>query len=323
MAVVEIDDVSKVFSRDGRFQVAALDGVSMTAEPGETVAVIGESGSGKSTLARIVLGLIQPDRGRVWVLGSDVNRLDARSLRRLRARMQIVFQEPFQSLNPKMTVDQIVAEPLVIHRKAMSKEERERLVHDTLLRCGVPAALHQRHPAALSGGEQQRVGVARAIITEPDLVVLDEPTSSLDLSLRFGILSLLNNLQRERGMTYIFISHDIATVEHISKRVVVLYRGRIMESGPTAEVTATPLHPYTKLLLASRLSADPKVKPAVIPSVTPRTQPDGPGCPFYARCPIAIAECVGQNIPLTAHGPDRAAACIVVASQQSQEAHTA
>jgi oligopeptide/dipeptide ABC transporter ATP-binding protein len=313
MAVVEITDVVKVFARDGRFTVAALDGVSMTVAGGETVAVIGESGSGKSTLARIVLGLIPPDGGRVNVLGVDLQTLRAPALRKLRSRMQIVFQEPFQSLNPKMIVEQIVEEPLLIHRPGMAKDGRSQLVRDTLLRCGVPAALHRRHPAALSGGEQQRVGIARAIITEPDLVVLDEPTSSLDLSLRFGILSLLNNLQRERGMTYIFISHDIATVEHISNRVLVLYRGRVMESGPTAEVLSRPLHPYTKLLLASRLSPDPKIKPAPTPSLASRTQPPGPGCPFYSRCPLAIPACVGQSIPLSPLGEGRAAACIVVA----------
>jgi oligopeptide/dipeptide ABC transporter ATP-binding protein len=312
MAVVELDQVSKTFTRDGQYQVAALDDVSLTVNAGETVAVIGESGSGKSTLARVVLGLIQPDRGRLHVLGSDLRALDAAELRRLRARMQIVFQEPFQSLNPKMTVDQIVAEPLIVHRGDMSKEERMRLVHETLLHCGVPEALHRRHPAALSGGEQQRVGVARAIITQPDLVVLDEPTSSLDLSLRYGILSLLNDLQRERGMTYIFISHDIATVEHISSRVIVLYRGRVMESGPTAEVLSRPLHPYTKLLLASRLSPDPMVKPAAIPVTMARAQPAGPGCPFYARCPVAIDPCVGHVIPLIPQGAGRAAACIVL-----------
>jgi oligopeptide/dipeptide ABC transporter ATP-binding protein len=322
MAVVEISDVVKVFTRDGRFPVAALDGVSMRVEGGETVAVIGESGSGKSTLARIVLGLIQPDAGNVHVLGVDLEALPPRSLRKLRSRMQIVFQEPFQSLNPKMTVDQIVEEPLIIHRSAMPKDRRKTLVHETLVRCGVPTALHNRHPAALSGGEQQRVGIARAIITEPDLVVLDEPTSSLDLSLRFGILTLLNNLQRERGMTYIFISHDIATVEHISSRVVVLYRGRVMESGPTAEVLSNPLHPYTKLLLSSRLSPDPKIKPDLVPPIASRVQPPGPGCPFYARCPLAVAACVGQSIPLSAHGDGRAAACIVIASGDAAEHRT-
>jgi peptide/nickel transport system ATP-binding protein len=312
MAVVEIEQVSKTFTRDTRFQVVALDDVSLTVNAGETLAVIGESGSGKSTLARVVLGLIQPDRGRLRVLGTDLRALGGASLRRFRARMQIVFQEPFQSLNPKMSVEQIVAEPLIVHRKSMHEDERKRLVRETLLRCGVPTALHARHPAALSGGEQQRVGVARAIVTRPELIVLDEPTSSLDLSLRFGILDLLNDLQRELGMTYIFISHDIATVEHISNRVIVLYRGRVMESGPTAAVLGHPMHPYTKLLLASRLSPDPSVKPAHIPAVMSRPEPLGPGCPFYARCPVAMDACVGETIPLLPQGADRAAACIAL-----------
>ncbi len=264
MSLVEVRDAHKTFAarQRGGTPVHALRGVSLTVEEGETLAVIGESGSGKSTLGRAVLRLLDLDDGTVTFEGRDLGAMSPAELRAERAHMQVVFQEPFESLNPRMSVGSIVAEPLQIHQPGLGATSTRDAVRRTLDRVGLPPELAQRLPGELSGGQQQRVGIARAIVNRPRFVVLDEPTSSLDLSIRAQILALLAELQSELGLAYLFVSHDMHTVEWVSDRVAVMYRGEFVETRPTAELFAAPQHDYTKTLLSARLSADPREKHA-------------------------------------------------------------
>ena len=264
MSLVEVRDIHKTFAarQRGGDPVHALRGVSLTVEEGETLAIIGESGSGKSTLGRAVLRLLDADSGTVVFDGKDIGAMDRKQLRAQRAEMQIVFQEPYESLNPRMSIGAIVAEPLQIHRPDLGTAETRRLVREALERVGLPADASARLPGELSGGQQQRVGVARAIISRPRFVVLDEPTSSLDLSIRAQILALLAELQEDLGLAYLFVSHDMHTVEWVSDRVAVMYLGEFVEVGPTAQLFGQPSHAYTRTLLSARLSADPREKHA-------------------------------------------------------------
>lgn len=271
MPLLEVDDVHKTFPGRHRADkpVHALRGVSLTVDEGETLAVIGESGSGKSTLGRAVLRLLEVDSGQVRFDGQDLAALDRRALSALRSDIQVVFQEPFESLNPRMTVGTIVAEPMTIHHADRGRAEIRNLVHATLERVGLPAGLAKRLPSELSGGQQQRVGIARAIICGPRFVVLDEPTSSLDLSIRKQILDLLAELQRDLGLAYLFVSHDMHTVEWVSDRVAVMYLGEIVETAPTRQLFADPQHPYTRTLLSARLSPDPRQRHAYVEFAQP------------------------------------------------------
>lgn len=264
MSLVEVDEVHKTFParQRGGDPVAALRGVSLTIEEGETLAIIGESGSGKSTLGRAVLRLLDVDAGTVTFDGRDIGTLSPQQLRAQRSEMQIVFQEPYESLNPRMSVGSIVAEPVQIHHASLGTTETRRRVREALDRVGLPAGVENRLPGELSGGQQQRVGVARAIVSGPRFVVLDEPTSSLDLSIRAQILALLAELQQDLGLAYLFVSHDMHTVEWVSDRVAVMYLGRFVETRATADLFADPQHDYTKTLLSARLSADPREKHA-------------------------------------------------------------
>ncbi len=264
MSLVEVRDVHKTFpSRQrGGAPVQALRGVSFTVAEGETLAIIGESGSGKSTLGRAVLRLLEVDSGTVSFDGKDLGAMDRKELRAQRAEMQVVFQEPYESLNPRMSIESIVAEPLQIHRSELDKSATRRLVREAMDRVGLPVSSLSRLPGELSGGQQQRVGIARAIVSRPRFVVLDEPTSSLDLSIRAQILALLAELQQDLGLAYLFVSHDMHTVEWVSDRVAVMYLGEFVEIGPTAKVFGEPQHEYTRTLLSARLSADPREKHA-------------------------------------------------------------
>lgn len=253
MPLVEVRDVTRIFHRPDGTQVRAIDGVSMAVEKGTTLAVIGESGSGKSTLARVILGLQHPDEGSVIFDGTDITTLSREAMRRLRARIGMVFQEPYESLNPRLRIGSIIEEPLVVHHPRMSRAERGARVADMLREVELDPAVADRYPGALSGGQQQRIGIARALIGQPDLVVLDEPTSSLDLSVRAQILVLLTRLQKTFGLTYLMITHDIASVEYFADEVVVMYRGALVERGKTADVIADPRDAYTRKLLSARL----------------------------------------------------------------------
>lgn len=264
MSLVEITDVVKTFAprQRGGDPVQALKGVSLSVDEGETVAVIGESGSGKSTLGKAALRLLEVDSGSIVVDGDDIGQLDPRRLRAKRADMQVVFQEPYESLNPRLAIGSIIAEPLQIHRPDLGTSEIRRQVVQTMERVGLPESAANRLPGELSGGQQQRVGIARAVISRPKFLVLDEPTSSLDLSIRAQVLSLLAELQQESAMAYLFVSHDMHTVEWISDRIAVMYLGEVVETAPTRQLFDRPEHAYTRTLLSARLSADPRDKHA-------------------------------------------------------------
>lgn len=264
MSLVEVNSVVKTFASRvrGGEPVPALRSVSLHIEEGETLAVIGESGSGKSTLGRAVLRLLEIDEGSVKFDGVDIGSLDPAAMRAKRAEMQIVFQEPYESLNPRLPIGAIVAEPLEIHQPKLGTKEIRKQVLATLDRVGLPADVARRLPGELSGGQQQRVGIARAIISRPRFMVLDEPTSSLDLSIRAQILSLLAELQEDYKMAYLFVSHDMHTVEWVSDRIAVMYLGEIVETAPTRQLFDAPGHAYTQTLLSARLSADPRERHA-------------------------------------------------------------
>jgi oligopeptide/dipeptide ABC transporter ATP-binding protein len=293
--------------------VRAVNDVSFSIGAGETLGLVGESGSGKSTIGLLVTRLLSPSSGTIRFAGEDITHLPPAALRPLRARLQIVFQDPWGSLNPRMSILRLLEEPLLLHARldrAGRRAEAMRLAD----RVRLPAASLARLPHELSGGQLQRVSIARAIANRPRLIVLDEPTSSLDLSVRAGILELLGELQRETGVAMLFISHDLETVQLVCHRVAVLYLGRMVEEAPAAELFARPAHPYTQVLLSAQLPPDPLVRLArhdvtgEIPS--PLDLP--PGCFFAGRCPIALPACDAGPPPMAETGPDHRAACIRV-----------
>jgi oligopeptide/dipeptide ABC transporter ATP-binding protein len=314
LALISLEGVYKSFQRSGGPVVHAVNGVSFDISAGETVALIGESGSGKSTIARLALRLYEPDHGSVEFDGHDLASLDRDALRHLRAQMTIVFQEPYESLNPRQRIGKTVEEPLIIHERSLSAAERHVRVVEALNHVTLDESFYDRFPHELSGGQQQRVGIARAIVTRPKLIVLDEPTSSLDLSVRAQILQLLADLQEELNLAYLFISHDIHTVEYVSDRICVMYLGQIVESGPTSEVFGNPQHPYTQALLSSSLSADPRIKKDrfLLGGEIPNATNLPPGCFLHGRCPIGDDSCAAAPVPLHPYTETHDVACIKV-----------
>ncbi len=280
-----------VFGRVAGY-VRAVDGVSFAVQRGRTLGLVGESGCGKTTTGRALLRLLEPTSGRVFFDGVPVHSLDARRLRALRRRMQIIFQDPYGSLDPRMTVGSIVGEPLRAHGEG-SGRERRRMVGELLERVGLSAAYVNHYPHEFSGGQRQRIGIARALALNPDFVVCDEPVSSLDVSIQAQIINLLAGLQEERGISYLFISHDLGVVEHISHDVAVMYLGRIVEMAPRDELYSRPLHPYTKLLLAAIPAPDPEVRGGAAGVQARVSAPTGlpEGCPFHPRCAAADEVC--------------------------------
>ena len=290
--------------------VKAVDGVSFTLNRGETLALVGESGCGKSTTGRLVLRLIEATAGRVVIDGTDVVSLSKQELRSLRRRMQIVFQDPFASLNPRMTVGDILAEPLLLHG-ICDKGNVGGKVRELLATVGLTAAYAERFPHEFSGGQRQRIGVARALATQPDLIVCDEPVSALDVSIQAQVVNLLQDLQARFGMSYLFIAHDLAVVRHIADRVAVMYLGRIVEIADKSVLYESPKHPYTRALLAAapvpRLGArdDRMVLAGDVPS--PMRPP--PGCTFHTRCPFATDLCKVESPVLRAFPDGAQVAC--------------
>ncbi len=290
--------------------VKAVDGVSFAVAKGETLGIVGESGCGKSTTARVILRLIEPTAGEALLGGRDIFAMDARELRQLRRRMQIVFQDPFASLDPRMTVADIVAEPLRVHGIAAGTERRE-LIRDLLRTVGLSDAHMGRHPHEFSGGQRQRIGIARALSVKPELLFLDEPVSALDVSIQSQIVNLFQDLQQRYGLTYIFIAHDLAVVKHICDRIAVMYLGRVVETAATAELFTRPLHPYTQALLSAIPVPDPDAaqERILLAGDVPNPVDLPPGCRFQTRCRFKLPVCAAAEPELTDVGNGHCLAC--------------
>lgn len=303
---------------DGLFrrhkELKAVDGVDLDLAPGEALGIVGESGCGKSTLARAILRLLPVTQGSVVWLGRPIESQSVAGMRPLRRDMQIVFQDPLASLDPRLTVGEIVAEPLRVHANAMTRAERKAAVTDILSRVGLPADVVNRYPHEFSGGQCQRIGIARAMVLRPKLLVCDEPVSALDVSIQAQIVNLLQDLKREFGMSILFVSHNLAVVRHLCDRVVVLYLGKPVESAPTEALYLSPAHPYTRGLLDAVPIPDPAIQPsrlgATLTGELPSPLAPPSGCVFRTRCPKAIERC-GQEVPqMTSFGESRYVACL-------------
>jgi oligopeptide/dipeptide ABC transporter ATP-binding protein len=301
--------VTKHFpAKDGRGTVKAVDGVSLALGQGETLGIVGESGCGKSTLARLMLRLIEPTSGQVRFAGEDLLALRAGALRATRRNMQIVLQDPYASLDSRLSVGAIIAEPLEIHRIGDRRRRRQR-VAELLSLVGLEADAAVRYPHEFSGGQRQRIGIARAIALEPKLVVLDEPVSALDVSIQSQILNLLMDLKARLGLSYVFISHDLAVVEHVSDRVAVMYLGRVVETTTTSALYARPAHPYTQALMSAVVEPDPtrRAQRIVLQGDPPSPESPPAGCTFHPRCPKVMQRC-RSDVPILRNiGPDGAA----------------
>jgi peptide/nickel transport system ATP-binding protein/oligopeptide transport system ATP-binding protein len=295
--------------------VKAVDGVSFTISAGETFALVGESGCGKSTTGYATLGIVRPTSGQVDFQGVDLARLDRAALRHAQRDMQIIFQDPYSSLDPKMTVGESIGEPLLV-RGVLQGTALTRRVEELLVLVGLQPQHASRYPHEFSGGQRQRIVIARALALSPRLIVCDEPVSALDVSIRSQILNLLMRLQRELGVTYLFISHDLSVVRHISDRVAVMYLGHIVEEAPTEALFGAPSHPYTQALLSAILLPDPQAQRARAPIIlqgdlpSPAAPPSG--CPFRTRCPLAQEICAGAMPPLRAIADGHRVACHLV-----------
>ncbi|MCF2527305.1 ABC transporter ATP-binding protein [Yinghuangia soli] len=318
-AVLEVRDLSVHF-RQGRGHppLRAVDGVSFAVRAGETVGLVGESGSGKSTIGRAVLGLNPVTEGRISFAGDDITRAAPRVRRRLSSRLQVVFQDPYSSLNPARTIGQTLAEPLLVHEKSGRAETAER-VAAMLRRVGMPADAADRYPGQFSGGQRQRIAIARALMLSPQLVICDEPVSALDLSIQAQVMNLLAELQDELALSYLFIAHDLPVVRHLSHRVLVLYRGQVLESGDAGAVYDRPAHPYTQALLAAAPEPDPAAQRARRASRAAAKAEPGPpsptGCVFAHRCPQVADRCRTERPELRVLAPEpapRAVACHLV-----------
>jgi oligopeptide/dipeptide ABC transporter ATP-binding protein len=314
--VLEVERLKKYFPvRKGLLRrtvghVYAVDDVSFTIGEAETVGLVGESGCGKTTVGRAILRLIEPTAGAIRLDGHDITRLGKRELRPYRQAMQIIFQDPFSSLNPRMRAGDIVGEPLKVHATSSRKARRER-VAELFQRVGLRTAQMDNFPHQFSGGQRQRIGVARALALSPKLIIGDEPVSALDVSIQAQVINLLTDLQRELKLSYLFISHNLAVVEHISHRIAVMYLGRIVEYTDKATLFTRPLHPYTEALLAAVPVPDPAIKRAkrVVQGDVPSPMQPPPGCHFHPRCPYALPRCKTEPPALREVEPGHQVAC--------------
>jgi oligopeptide/dipeptide ABC transporter ATP-binding protein len=315
--LLEVKNLKKYFPvKAGIFKktvahVKAVDDISFTVKEGETLGLVGESGCGKSTTGRTILRLLEATAGEVIFEGKSVMDLDKKAMRALRRDMQIIFQDPYASLNPRMTVADIVGEPLDIHKLAKNKKERNEKVREILENVGLGAEYMHRYPHEFSGGQRQRIGVARALAVDPKLIIADEPVSALDVSVQAQVVNLLQDLQKEFGLTYLFIAHDLSVVKHISDRVAVMYLGKIVELTDKKELFKNPIHPYTQSLLSAIPEADPKKKKdrIILEGDVPSPVDPPSGCRFHPRCPKAFDTCSVKEPEFKEYGDGHFAAC--------------
>ena len=292
--------------------VKAVDDVSFTIQPGETLGLVGESGCGKTTLGRAIVKLVEPTAGSILFEGEDIAHLSGSALRARRRKFQMIFQDPYGSLNPRMTVAQIIGEAIDIHKLAESSVARQKRIEELLKAVGLDSMHAQRYPHEFSGGQRQRIGIARALAVEPKLIVCDEPVSALDVSVQAQIINLLQDLQQKWGLAYLFIAHDLAVVEHISRRVMVMYLGKVVELAEAKAIIGAPKHPYTQALISAVPVVDPdsKRKRIVLPGDVPSPIHPPSGCPFHPRCPAAeLPRCSAEVPALREVAPAHWAAC--------------
>lgn len=308
--LLSVQGLTKQFpTRNG--VVRAVDGVSFDVKRGTIVGLVGESGSGKTTAGRCTLRLIEPNEGRIIFDGVDLRELSEREMRAYRSRLQIIFQDPYSSLNPRLRVDEIIGEALDIHRPLQGTAKRDRIA-ELLQRVGLNSDAARRFPHEFSGGQRQRIGIARALAVEPDFIVADEPVSALDVSVQAQVLNLIQDLQESFGLTMLFIAHDLSVVEYLCDEVVVMYLGRVMERGPSREIYAMPRHPYTQALLSAAPLPDPKAsrQRIVLKGDIPSPMNPPSGCVFRTRCRFAVGACAEVVPPLEHVGSDHYVACI-------------
>jgi oligopeptide transport system ATP-binding protein len=309
--LVDVQDLKVHFPLPGKGTVKAVDGVSFQIRRGETLGLVGESGCGKTTTGLALLRLIEPTAGRLLIDGTDITTLNPRDLRLMRKRMAMIFQDPYASLDPRMSVGRIVAEPLEIHGLHRGSRQRENRIAQLLEMVGLNPDYRNRYPHEFSGGQRQRVGIARALATEPDFIVCDEPIAALDVSIQAGVMNLLEDLQRDLGLTYLFIAHDLSAVQHFSDRVAVMYLGRIVEQADRVSLYETPRHPYTTALLSAVPVPDPATERArnriILEGDVPSPISPPSGCTFHPRCPRAFDRCPREVPVLTEVGEHRVA----------------
>jgi oligopeptide transport system ATP-binding protein len=301
-----------LFSRTSRI-LTAVDGISFSVQQGRTFGLVGESGCGKTTLARCMIRLIEPTSGEILFDGEDILKLSPKEMRKRRRRMQMIFQDPYGSLNPRMTVEHIIEEPLVIHEVGNSQSRRARVV-ELLKMVGLDTEQKSRYPHEFSGGQRQRIGIARALALNPELIIADEPVSALDVSVQAQILNLLKDLQEKLHLTFLFIAHDLSIVQHFSDQIAVMYLGKIVELASSIKIFAQPLHPYTNLLLNSVPIPDPSIrrKKEILSGEVPSPVDLPTGCRFHPRCPVAVPQCTREEPELREISPDHWVACHLV-----------